>query len=160
MTRLLARSGFHGTSWRGSRPARHGLAAALLLLSHHPVQAGQAWWADQMRARVWWDLGAAMPDGPGNEPAIRLLLAVPHEDASGHEAVLVCLTLEFRDPDAGRIGAVLSYGPDNRGRLRLLAPPFYHGLLWQRGSLPPADACAAAGMASWPVTSALELDQP
>ncbi|WP_426954225.1 hypothetical protein [Muricoccus radiodurans] len=89
-------------------------------------------------ALVRWDLAASLPHGPTDDPTIRSLRAYRAGDAAD---LLVCLTLTFDEPETA---AVLRYGLDRTGSLRLAGAPFFHGLDWLHGSGPPADACEAA----------------
>ncbi|WP_426958765.1 hypothetical protein [Muricoccus radiodurans] len=123
--------------WRAVRllPPVLLLLAALL----PPAEAGASV-RDRIAQQARWDVGAALPDGPVDEPVFeRVAVHLPADDL-----VLVCLVLAFRTPDPGRTRAAILYARGGDGRLVPLGPPLFHGPEWARGHLPLADACAAA----------------
>jgi hypothetical protein len=126
------------------RTAQAFLTVALATVLAPTPRSSEAIEAARITAQVRWDIGAAMPDGPEDEPVIHALRAYPQEGGSGREDLLVCLTLGFRTPEPGETGAVLLYARNEKGRLQPQGPPFYHGLEWLRGEVPLADACEAA----------------
>ncbi|MBP0447801.1 hypothetical protein J8J14_23945 [Roseomonas sp. SSH11] len=110
----------------------------------------------RISAQVRWDIGAAMPDGPEDEPVIHALRAYSQEDGEDGKRILVCLTLGFRTPEPGRTGAVLLYAQGAESRFEPLGLPFHHGLDWLRGQVPLADACEVAATEAVHVEASFE----
>ncbi|ONG55828.1 hypothetical protein BKE38_08215 [Pseudoroseomonas deserti] len=114
---------------------------ALLLLGPLPAGAlgpAERDWLlrDALRAIL-----AAMPEESDRALSLVRLRFHPRPDAPG---LMLCGRLDFADAEAGGIGVALLYDSDAPGRPRRAGAPFFHGLEWLRGALPPADRCAEA----------------
>lgn len=125
---------------------RMGFFAGLSLFIH------LAWIASAMaqnRARLEdaarWAVRSAIPDGVDDWPVFTDMRLQPRIDSAGRAVVVVCGTLEFADPLAGRTHFVVLLAPDAREWRESLGAPVFFGPLRAEGSVPIAALCDGTG---------------
>ncbi len=129
-------------------PVRTILIASALTAASEVALAGGLWTAKHIENEARWAVASALPEGTDHAVHFHEIRAYRHADVMGAASILVCGTLEFIEEELGRVHFAVSYGRDARGRLARVGEPFFHGSNWLRGSVVPADLCAAADEAA------------
>jgi hypothetical protein len=130
---------------------RMGLSACLCLgiplaCLQSAVPQDRARLEDAARWAVW----SAIPDGIDDWPAFTGMRLQFLADPTGRAVAVVCGTLEFGDPSAGRTHFVVLLAPDAQEWRESLGPPVFFGSHRAEGSVPVAALCEGPGQHSPP----------